>query len=291
MKWRIGMLCLAAFGFLGLATAQDPKKTEQAKKDAPKTEQKTEAGKEAKIKVLVSPDASVELRIDGQLTRSTGDVREFVTPKLDPTKKYSYKFSALIEPNNYTKITRNREIEFKAGDDVLVDLRTKLPTDEEDVKIRWVPTPDDICEEMAKLAKIGKDDVVYDLGCGDAITIRTAVKKFGAKKGIGVDIDPERIKDAKKAAKDDGIADKIEIREGDILKLKPLDDANVVMIYMSDYMMDQLQPLFEKLKPGSRIVSHRFVMAKWKADKSITVTGKDGDEYNLHLWIVPEKKK
>lgn len=62
------------------------------------------------------------------------------------------------------------------------------------------------------------------------------------------------------------------------------------MIYMSDYMMDQLQPLFEKLKPGSRIVSHRFVMAKWKADKSITVTGKDGDEYNLHLWIVPEKK-
>ncbi len=295
MKWRTSVLGMAAFGCLGLTAAQDAKKAEPAAKSTPvetkkADEKKVETKKTSKIKVLVPPDADVELRIENQLTRAMGDTREFVTPELDPSKKYSYTLSAKIVPNNYTVINRSRDVEFKAGDELVVDMRTKMDTDKEDVKIRWVPTPDDICEEMAKLAKIGKDDVVYDLGCGDAITLRTAVKKFDAKKGIGVEIDPEMVKTAKEAVKNDGLDGKIEIRQGDILKLDPLNDANVIMIYMSDYMMDRLQPLFEKLKPGSRIVSHRFIMSKWKADKSITIVGKDGDEYNLHVWTVPEKK-
>lgn len=284
MKRLFGAFTLAALGLFGPLTAQD------AKQPPAKAEDKKAEVKKSKITVLVPPDSTTDVRFEGQATRSSGDKREFVTPELDPTKTYKYKIEAKIEPNNYTTITRTRDVEFKGGVDVVVDMTAKAEKDAEDVKIRWVPTPDDIVEEMGKLGGLKKDDVVMDLGCGDAIMLITAVKKFGVKKAIGVDIDPAMVKRAKEEVEKAGLKDVIEIREGDILKLGSIADANVVMVYLGDYMMDRLQPTFETLKPGSKIVSHRFVMSKWKADKSITVTGKDGDEYNLHVWEVKEKK-
>src|SRR5438552_3014573 len=83
--------------------------------------------------------------------------------------------------------------------------------------VRWVPTPDDIVDKMAELAKIGKDDIIFDPGCGDAVMLIRPVKKLGAKKGIGIDIDPKMVKIAQDKAKAEGVAEKIVIKEGDIL--------------------------------------------------------------------------
>ncbi len=197
---------------------------------------------------------------------------------------------AVIDPNNYTTITRTKTVTFKAGKEITVDLKQKDPNDR--VKIRWVPTPKDIAKEMAKMAKMGKEDVVYDLGCGDGIMIITAVKELGAKKGVGIDLDPVRVKEATAAAKAAGVDNKIEIRMGDILDVKDISDASVVMLYLADEMNLRLRPmLWKSLKPGSRIVSHRFIMGDWKPDVTKEVKGEDGDEYTLHLWTITGKEK
>jgi uncharacterized protein (TIGR03000 family) len=136
---------LATFTCLGLALpgyAQEvaKKETKQETKEVEKKEAKK--ANTTKLKVMLPPDATVELTIEGAKTRATGDIREFVTPALDPEKRFSYTITALIEPNNYTKITRTREVSFKANEEIVVDLRNKIEKDAEDIKIRWVPTPE-----------------------------------------------------------------------------------------------------------------------------------------------------
>jgi uncharacterized protein (TIGR03000 family) len=263
------------FGLIGVASAQDKKATI--------------------IKVLLPEEKFKEtvLTIEGQTTKSKGSERIFTTPPLDPTKTYTYKIEALIEPNNYTKITRTHEVDFKAGETITVDMRMK--NDKTDhIVVRWVPTPDDIVDKMSEMAKIGKNDVVYDPGCGDAIMLIRPIKKFGAKKGIGIDIDPKMVTIAKEKVKTEGVADKVVIREGDILNEKDMADlseATVVLIYIGDDLGARMSPLLQKvLKPGTRVVSHRFTLGDWKPDKTEVIKGEDGDEYTLHYWVVKEKK-
>jgi uncharacterized protein (TIGR03000 family) len=250
----------------------------------------------ATIKVLL-PDSSFKdtvVKIEGTEMKTTGAARTYTTPPLEPGKTYAYTIEALIEPNNYTKITRTREVTFKAGDEITLDM-TKEDKKTDKIVVRWVPTPDDIVDEMAKLAKIGKDDVVFDPGCGDAIMLIRPVKKLGAKKGIGIDIDPKMVKVAQEKAKTEGIADRIVIKQGDVLNEKDmadLADSTVVLVYMGDDLGARMSPLLQKmLKPGARVVSHRFTLGDWKPDKTVKVTGSDGDEYTLHLWTVKEKEK
>jgi uncharacterized protein (TIGR03000 family) len=252
--------------------------------------------KPASIKILLPENLykSAEIKIDGVATKQTGSERTFKTPPVETDKVFTYEIQALIEPNNYTKITRTRSVKFKGGEDVTVDLRLKDDKIPDNVVIRWVPTPDDVAEEMCKLAKIGKDDIVYDCGCGDAILLRTAVKKFGAKKAVGIDIDPDKVMKAKEAVQADGLKDKIEIREGNALKQekKDIGDATVIMTYMGNELNIRFRPiLWENLKPGTRVVSHRFIFGDWKEDKTITVKGADGDEYVLHVWTITGKEK
>jgi cyclopropane fatty-acyl-phospholipid synthase-like methyltransferase len=135
--------------------------------------------------------------------------------------------------------------------------------------------------------------VVYDLGCGDGRMVIAAVKKGGAKRGVGIDIDPQRVAESKANAKQAGVEDKVEFREGDVLKIPDLSDANVVLLYMGEDLNRQLKPILQKtLKPGSRIVSHRFTMGPdWKPDRTETIKGKDGDTYLLHLWTIKDAKK
>lgn len=252
--------------------------------------------KPANIKILL-PDnlyKPAEVRIESVLTKQTGSERTFVTPPLEPGKTYTYKVEATIEPNNYTKIMRVREVTFKAGEDLTLDLRKKDAKIADDVRIRWVPTPEDIAEEMCKLAKIGKEDIVYDCGCGDGTLIIAAIKKAGAKKAVGVDIDPKRVEDTKKAVEAAGLKDKIEVREGNALlqTSKTIGEATVIMTYMGDELNIRFRPiLWDSLKPGSRIVSHRFIFGDWKPDKTVTIKGADGDEYTLHVWTVTGKEK
>src|SRR5262249_16654475 len=153
----------------------------------------------------------------------------------------------------------------RAGETAEVDLRKADPKQPDDFFIRYVATPMPIVEAMLKLAKVGKDDVVYDLGCGDGRIVVTAVAKYGANKGVGVDIDPARSKASQFTAKAAGVTEKVEFRQADVLKVKDLDKATVVCLYLGEELNEQLRPLLQKaLKPGSRIVSHRFTMGDWK---------------------------
>jgi uncharacterized protein (TIGR03000 family) len=256
----------------------------------PAQSQEKDAKKPAYVKVLM-PQADASLKIDETLTKQQGMTRNFVTPPLEPGKKYSYTLTAKWEPNNYTKITRVREVPIVAGQETVADLTKADEKKPDDIVIRYVPTPWEVVEAMCKLGTVKKGDVVYDLGCGDGRIVVTAVEKFGAKRGVGVDIDPERIKDSKKTAKDHKVEDKVEFRMADVLKIDDYGDANVVMLYMGNDLNNALRPILRKvLKPGSRIVSHRFIMGDWKPDKSITVTDASGEEFKLHLWNIGEKK-
>lgn len=251
--------------------------------------------KPATIKIVL-PEQNYkepEVRVEGVITKSTGSVRTFTTPALEAGKTYTYKVEALIEPNNYTKITRPREINFKAGETVTIDMRVK--DDKLDkIVVRWVPTPDDIVDKMAEMAKVGKEDTIWDPGCGDAVMLIRPIKKYGAKKGVGIDIDPKLVEKAKEKAKEEGVSDKVTIRQGDILNEKDMADiadATVVLIYIGDDLGARMSPLLQKVcKPGTRIVSHRFLLGDWKPDKTEMVKGQDGDEYTLHYWVVPKKK-
>jgi uncharacterized protein (TIGR03000 family) len=246
--------------------------------------------KPVNLRVLL-PDAKATLTIDGNKTNATGATRQFVSPPLDPGVNYAYKLVVVWQPNNYTTITRTREVPVRAGQDIEVDLRQEDKKNPDEVLVRYVPTPQDVVDEMLKLGELREGDVVYDLGCGDGRIVITAVKK-GAKRGVGVDIDPERIKDSKENARKEKVEDKVEFRQEDVLKIKDISDATLVMLYMGEELNLRLRPTLQKvLKPGTRIVSHRFTMGDWKPEKTITYTDTRGQTYKLHLWRIGEEKK
>jgi len=252
--------------------------------------------KAATIKITVTESSfkATVVKVDGVEVKGGDGTRVFTTPDLEAGKEYKFAVEAYLEPNNYTKITRPRVVTLKAGDEVKLDLTTEDKKLDK-IVVRWVATPGDIVDKMADLAKIGKDDVVFDPGCGDAVMLIRPVKKLGAKKGIGIDIDPKMVKIAQDKAKEEGIADKIVITQGDILNEKDMAvcaEASVVLIYIGDDLGARMAPVLQKLlKPGTRVISHRFKLGDWAPDKSVIVKGEDGDEYTLHTWIVKEKDK
>jgi ubiquinone/menaquinone biosynthesis C-methylase UbiE len=154
--------------------------------------------------------------------------------------------------------------------------------------IIYVPTEQEVVEKMLDMAKVKKSDLVYDLGCGDGRIVATAAKKYGAK-GVGVDIDPERIKDSKKTLKKFEVEGMVDIREGDALKVKDLNKATVIMLYMLPQFMEKLEPQAKKLKPGTRIVAHDFAFPNWKPDVMVEFRG-PARNHNLYMWTVPETK-
>lgn len=246
-------------------------------------------GAKSKLKILV-PQDDAELLIEGKATKPTGPTREFETPELEVGKLYEYTFTVVWQPNNYTTLTRTKSIEFKGGEDLVADLTKADPKNPDKAKIRWVPTPDDIVAEMMKLGGIKKGDIAYEPGPGDGRVLIAAVKG-GADKGVGIELDPKKAEEARENIKKAGLDKKITIIEGDALKERDYSEATIVFLYMGNEFDALLAPILEKqLKPGTRIVSHRFLLGDWKPDKTIKVVGADGDEYTLHLWTVKEKK-
>ncbi|MBF2064829.1 MAG: class I SAM-dependent methyltransferase [Calothrix sp. C42_A2020_038] len=147
----------------------------------------------------------------------------------------------------------------------------------------YVPTPQEVVDEMLKVAKVGKDDVLYDLGSGDGRIPITAAQRFGTR-GIGIDIDPERIKEARENAKKAGVADKVQFLQQDLFK-SDFSDATVVTLYLLPELNVKLRPqLFKQLKPGTRIVSHAFDMGDWKPEKTLNVNGR-----TVYYWTIPEQ--
>jgi cyclopropane fatty-acyl-phospholipid synthase-like methyltransferase len=151
--------------------------------------------------------------------------------------------------------------------------------------IHWVPTPDAVVTGMLKLAGVGKNDVVYDLGCGDG-KIVIAAARMGAR-GVGVDIDPQRVSEATANVKKAGVADRVQIRLGDIFDpAVKFDDATVVTLYLLNSINEKLKPrLRAELKPGTRVVSHAFRMGDdWPPEKTESVDG-----INIFLWSIPKR--
>jgi uncharacterized protein (TIGR03000 family) len=153
--------------------------------------------------------------------------------------------------------------------------------------VEYVPTPQEVVDEMLKLAKVTKDDIVYDLGCGDGRIPVTAAKKYGCK-AYGFDIDPERIKESLDNIKKEKVESLVTVEKKDIFTLD-LSKATVVALYLLPELNAKLVPQLEKLKPGSRIVSHDFKMGDIKPDETKTIKGPDR-EHTIYLWTVPLKK-
>jgi ribosomal protein L11 methylase PrmA len=149
----------------------------------------------------------------------------------------------------------------------------------------YVPTPQEVVDKMLDLAQVKKDDVVYDLGCGDGRIVVTAAKKYGCK-AVGFDIDPERIKESLENVEQSKVQDLVEIKKEDIFTLD-LSRASVVTLYLLPNLNVKLIPQLKKMKDGSRIVSHSFDMRGVKPKEVIKVADKDGREHTVYLWVTP----
>jgi len=237
--------------------------------------------------VLTLPADDAELVVDGQTIPGQGSSREFATSPLDAGSEQRFTFTATWAPNAYTTMTRSKTVSFRAGETVRVDLSVEAPDDR--VRVIYVPTPQDVAEAMVDLAGVRPDDVVYEPGCGDA-RITIAAIRTGARRAICVDIDGERARESQANVTAGGLADRIDVREGDALDVKDLSDVSVVFLYMGDHFNMLIRPvLWRELKVGSRIVSHRFGMGDWQPDKTVNVG--DGGFWELHLWTITEQIK
>lgn len=153
---------------------------------------------------------------------------------------------------------------------------TALPTPD----IHYVPTSNGVAQAMLTLAKTTSSDVVYDLGSGDGRIVIMAAKKFGAR-GVGVEVDAQLIKDATKNAQKAGVADRVSFRQEDLFKTD-LSDATVVTLYLSNSINMRLRGILERqLKPGARVVSHRFPMGDWKPDAEVHLEGT-----TVYVWTI-----
>ena len=148
--------------------------------------------------------------------------------------------------------------------------------------VMFVPTPDAVVETMLDMADVGPRDVVYDLGCGDGRIVVGAAMR-GARRAVGVDIDPDRVKEARERAKAAGVEDRVEIIEGNLFDVD-LRDATVVTLYLLPSLNLRLRPKLQKLRPGTRILSHDFDMGDWKPDRVREVLGK-----TVYFWTVPRR--
>lgn len=164
-------------------------------------------------------------------------------------------------------------------------------------EVPYVPTPEKVVKEMLRMAGVTKDDILYDLGCGDGRIVITAAKEIGCV-GVGIDIDPQRIKESKQNAIDAGVEDKVEFRLMDLFEAD-FKEASVVTLYLLSRVNLRLRPkLFRDLRPGTRVVSHDFNMDDWRPDDSQVIdaetpvydnfyTESYWDRHSVYFWIIP----
>ena len=144
----------------------------------------------------------------------------------------------------------------------LVNANAEFPEE-----IPFVPTPIEVIDKMLELARVQKNDVVYDLGSGDGRVVIRAAKKYGAR-AVGIEMDQMLLDKARKSAQTEGVSHLVEFRAEDALKTD-LSPATVVSLYMLPWFNEAMKPNFLKyLKPGSRIVAHDFGIEGWKPDKT-----------------------
>lgn len=146
----------------------------------------------------------------------------------------------------------------------------------------YVPTPPDVVDAMLLAARVGRDDVLYDLGSGDGRIPIAAAKDYGVQRSVGIDINPARVAEANANRIRAGVADRVTFRNADLYE-SDFSEATVVTLYLMPALNLKLLPkLLKELKPGSRVVSHAFDMGSWRPDQVLNVRG-----YSVFLWTIP----
>jgi SAM-dependent methyltransferase len=160
--------------------------------------------------------------------------------------------------------------------------QVEVPSPNRKLDVWYVPTPNEIVDRMLDVANVTALDVVYDLGCGDGRIVIAAAKKYGTR-GVGVDLDPARIREAQANAKKAGVENLVTFKVGDMFKTD-LHEATVVTLYLLPELNRRLKPkLFAELRPGARVVSHDWDMGRdWPADEEIKL-GTSG----IYMWKMP----
>jgi SAM-dependent methyltransferase len=184
--------------------------------------------------------------------------------------------------------TQQRQFEARAAETTTPIQQAQVPAPttqplQRQPDVPYVPTPQAVVDRMLEIAKVNKNDVVYDLGSGDGRIVITAAQKYGAR-GIGIDINPKRIQEANANAQKAGVTELVEFRQQDLFKTD-LSQATVVTLYLLPSINLKLRAkLLRELKPGTRIVSHAFNMGNWQPQRVERV-----DRRTIYYWVVPEK--
>lgn len=257
--WRILILSVGIFACLTCpsAVAQSNRKT---------------------VTVEVYLPADARLFIQGEDTKSKGQMRRFVSPPLVPGK-YVYTLKA-ISPGPRGPQTVTRQIDVRPGDFESIDLRAASERPVADVE--YEPTPQKVVDALLQLAKVSSKDTVWDLGCGDGRIPVTAAKTYGCK-ASGFDVDSERIKESLANARKNGVERLVTIEQRDIFTLDLSHGPTVVTLYLLPRLNAKLLPQLRKLPPGSRVVSVAHRMADIKPDEHIVIDTELG-EFDVYLW-------
>jgi len=169
----------------------------------------------------------------------------------------------------------------EARRDLLILAQNQSPQRSPDVP--FVPTKEEVVAKMLELGEVDENDVVYDLGSGDGRLPITAAKKYGAR-GFGVDIDPNRVREARENARKAGVENKVKFVQGDLFQTD-IGDASVVTLYLLPSVNLKLRPkLLSELKPGTKVVSHNYDMGDWKPEQTVNV-----GSHTVYVWTVPER--
>jgi SAM-dependent methyltransferase len=155
--------------------------------------------------------------------------------------------------------------------------------------ILFVPTPQEVVDKMLELVKVRKEDLVYDLGCGDGRIVVTAAKRYGCH-GVGYDIDPRRVVESMENVRKEDVQHLVRIEQKDVFTLD-LSQASVITLYLLSSLNVKLIPQLEKLKPGTRIVSHDFDMQGIVTpDTTVTVDSDGYSQHTVYMWTAPLKR-
>jgi len=180
---------------------------------------------------------------------------------------------------------------------LLILIATPLIAEEHTAEPRWIQTPDvvyvgtpyDVVSEMLHMAQVNKDDLVVDLGCGDARILVLAVQKYGSR-GIGYEIDPDMVRASRRNLEKNNVTDLVQIIQADIFTVD-ISKADVLPIYLLFEMNLRLLPQFETLKPGSRLVFHNYDLEGFVPDRKVEViSNEDNSIHTLYLYTTPLKR-
>ena len=183
--------------------------------------------------------------------------------------------------NNLSNTTNSASVTSPVGEATATPAKRELD-------VPYVPTHETIVDAMLEMAEVKGADVLHDLGSGDGRIPITAAKRFGTR-GVGIDLNPQRVKEANENAQKAGVTDKVKFIEGDLFQ-HDFSEATVVTLYLLPEVNMRLRPKILEMKPGTRVVSHNYDMEDWKPEKTRTIETPDGSTHYVYFWRVPEKK-